>query len=298
LASSPRPAPDEKVNHAIVLIGEQGVGKDASLVPVKHAVGPWNFKEVSPQQVLGRFNGFLKSVVLRISEARDLGDIDRFKFYDHMKTYIAAPPDVLRVDEKNLREHDILNVTGVIITTNHKTDGIYLSADDRRHFVAWTRLTEKDFPSGYWNRLFGWYAAGGIGHVAAYLRERDLSDFSAMAPPPKTDAFWEIVGANHAPEQSEMADVLDKLGNPPVVTLAQIVSKAEGDFAEWLDNRKNHRIIPHRLEDCGYAAVRNDNARDRLWKVNEKRCVVYGRRDLPRDQHLQEIEKLQQDKKQ
>jgi hypothetical protein len=31
---------------------------------------------VSPQQILGRFNGFVKSVILRVSEARDLGDID------------------------------------------------------------------------------------------------------------------------------------------------------------------------------------------------------------------------------
>jgi hypothetical protein len=28
----------------------------------------WNFCEVGPQQLLGRFNGFLKSVILRINE--------------------------------------------------------------------------------------------------------------------------------------------------------------------------------------------------------------------------------------
>ena len=67
--------PDEKINHALVLGGKQGIGKDTLLEPVKHAVGPWNFIEVSPQQVLGRFNGFLKSVILRVSEARDLGDV-------------------------------------------------------------------------------------------------------------------------------------------------------------------------------------------------------------------------------
>ena len=27
------------------------------------------------------------------SEARDLGDVDRFQFYDHMKAYTAAPPE-------------------------------------------------------------------------------------------------------------------------------------------------------------------------------------------------------------
>ena len=130
--------PQEKINHAVVLGGAQGIGKDTLLEPVKHAVGPWNFVEVSPQQMLGRFNGFLKSVILRISEARDLGDIDRFAFYDHMKAYTAAPPDVLRVDEKNLREYSILNCCGVVITTNHKQDGIFLPADDRRHYVAWS----------------------------------------------------------------------------------------------------------------------------------------------------------------
>jgi hypothetical protein len=65
--------PHEKINHALVLGGYPGIGKDMLLVPVKHAIGPWNFAEASPQQVLGRFNSFLKSVILRISEARDLG---------------------------------------------------------------------------------------------------------------------------------------------------------------------------------------------------------------------------------
>src|SRR4030081_2453121 len=124
--------------------------------------------------MLGRFNGFLKSVILRVSEARDLGDIDRFQFYDHMKAYTAAPPDVLRVDEKYLREHTILNCCGIIITTNYKTNGIYLPADDRRHFVAWSNLVKDDFGDGYWHTLWSWYDNGGAQHVTAYLASVDL----------------------------------------------------------------------------------------------------------------------------
>src|SRR5678815_1144116 len=94
----------------------------------------------------------LKAVILRISEARDLGDSDRFKLYDHLKAYTAAPPDILRVDEKFLREYPVVNVCGVIITTNHRTDGIYLPAEDRRNFVAWSERTKEDpvFSDGYW----------------------------------------------------------------------------------------------------------------------------------------------------
>jgi hypothetical protein len=35
--------PQEKINHALVLGGPQGIGKDTMLEPVKQAVGPWNF---------------------------------------------------------------------------------------------------------------------------------------------------------------------------------------------------------------------------------------------------------------
>src|SRR4029453_991187 len=53
---------------------------------------PWD--ELTKRRVLGRFNGFLKSVILRVSEARDLGDINRFQFYDHNAPAFAkaAPP--------------------------------------------------------------------------------------------------------------------------------------------------------------------------------------------------------------
>ena len=142
--------PQEKINHALVLGGLQGIGKDTLLEPVKHAVGPWNFRDVIPANLFGRFNSFAKAVILRVNEARDLGDaerVNRFTFYDHTKTYTAAPPDVLRIDEKNLREYYVFNVLGFLITTNYKTDGIYLPADDRRHYVAWSNFTKEAFTS-------------------------------------------------------------------------------------------------------------------------------------------------------
>ncbi len=272
--------PQEKINHALVFGGLQGIGKDTLLEPVKHAVGPWNFFEVSPQQMLGRFNGFLKSVILRVNEARDLGETNRFSFYDHMKAYTAAPPDVLRVDEKNLREHSILNCCGVIITTNHKADGIYLPADDRRHFVAWSDLKKEDFAADYWKSLWGWYARDGYRHVAAYLAQLDISSFDPKAPPPKTPAFWDIVDANRAPEDAELADVLDQMKNPNATTLISITNHATGAFQEWITDRKNRRAIPHRLEKCGYVPVRNDAAKDGLWVIDGSRQVIYAKSEL------------------
>jgi hypothetical protein len=289
--------PEEKINHALVLGGPQGIGKDTLLEPVKRAVGPWNFIEVSPQQVLGRFNSFLKSVILRVSEARDLGEYDRFALYEHMKAYCASPPDVLRIDEKHLREYSILNCVAIIITTNNRTDGIYLSPDDRRHFVARSQLCKENFTDEYWKSIWGFYASGGDRDVGAYLATLDLKEFNPKAPPLKTSAWHDIVMASDAPEEAEFADALDRLGNPAAVSLAQITGVApgrvngpngeyieRGSFLDWLRDRKNCRAIPHRLEKCGYVAVRNPDAKDGRWMAGSTRVAIYAQAKLsPRD---------------
>jgi hypothetical protein len=287
--------PGEKINHGVVLGGSPGIGKDTLLEPLKHAVGPWNFHDVTPTHLLASFNSYCKSVILRINEARDLGEINRFSFYDRTKIYTAAPPDVLRVNEKHVREYYVFNVIGFVITTNHKIDGIYLPADDRRHYVAWSALKKEDFKPEYWTTLWHWYQdEGGFEHVAAYLSELDISGFDPKAPPPRTPAFWDMVNAGRAPEDAELADVLDKIGEeqnapnerPDAVTLADLIAHATGGTAEWLIDRRNRRALPHRMERCGYVSVQNPDATDGLWKFKAGRRVIYARVELAPPERL------------
>ena len=193
---------------------------------------------------------------------------------------------MLRVDEKNLREYSIPNCCGLIITTNHRADGIYLPADDRRHFVAWSPRAKEDFSAEYWPALYGWYNNGGDSHVAAYLDQLDLSKFDPKAPPPQTGAFWAIVDAGRAPEDAELADSLERLGEPDAIPASRLVSAADEGFKQWLLDRKNRRSIPHRMENCGYAPIRNDLAKDGLWKVDGRRQVIYGKAELTVSQQL------------
>jgi len=284
--------PGEKSNHALVLGGTQGIGKDTLLEPARRAVGPWNVAEVSPTVLLGRFNGYLQSVILRVSEARDLGDVNRFALYDHMKSITAAPPDVLRIDRKNLHEYYVPNVCGVVVTTNHRIDSLHLPSDNRRHFVAWSEATKEDFSESYWSGLWSWYETGGYEHVAAYLGHLDLSEFRPTAPPPKTEAWHAVVAAGQAPEQGELADVLEEMGWPPAVTIPQVIDRASLDFAGWLRDRKNCRAVPHRFEEVGYLAIRNADAKDGKWRVAGSRRVVYARHDLARRDQIQAARNL------
>src|SRR5262249_50087697 len=159
------------------------------------------------------------------------------------------------------------------ITTNHKTRGIYLPADDRRHFVAWSDASKQDCDA-IWN----WYEAVGLRNVAAYLATLDLSGFNPKAPPPKTPAFLEMVDAGRAPEDDEFADALEKLATqvingepvlPDAVTVADIIDKStDQNFIDWLRDRRNSRQIPYRFEETGYVTVRNnDDKRDGQWRI-------------------------------
>jgi hypothetical protein len=156
-------------------------------------------------------------------------------------------------------------------------------------------LTKDDFEPEYWRDLWAWYANGGFTHVAAYLRQLDLAAFDAKAPPPKTAAFWAIVDSNRAPEEAELADAIERIGSPSVLTLEHLIAATTGtSFEEWLSDRKNRRAIPHRLESAGYVPVRNPDADSGLWRIDRAmvsgriettRLVLYSRKDLSlRDQ--------------
>ena len=181
----------------------------------------------------------------------------------------------------------MLNVCGVIITTNHKTDGIYLPADDRRHLRGVVRrVTKEDFDPNYWNRALGRGTSnGGDGHVAAYLAElRPRPTSTRRRRHRRRPAFWDIVDANRAPEDAELADALDALGRPEATTIAELAERASNEFREWLLERRHSRLIPHRMEAAGYGPVRNDSTSDGRWKVAGKNRVIYAKQSLsPRD---------------
>jgi hypothetical protein len=279
--------PGEKINHALVLGGPTRIGKDTLLEPVKAGVGHWNWAESSQSEILGsQFNPYAKSVVLRISEARDHGP-DRFKFYEATKTLIAAPPDVLMVNEKHARPYAVPNVCSVIFTTNNRSDGLYLPLDDARHFVAWSPVDNSAFSEGYFAELHSWLHSGGAWDVVDMLAQEDLRSFRPKTIPEKTEAFWTMAQSGSAPEDADLATVLDLMKQPSVVTIHGIASRAvvEGmtDLCEELRGR-NRRALPHRLARCGYVLVRNPEATDGLWRVEGHRRAVYGREQIPREE--------------
>ena len=300
--------PHIKCNHCLVIgSDDEGVGKDSYLRPMAEAVGAWNFREIGAEQALHPdFNPFLKSVILRINEVHDLGE-KRFLFNDRIKTWVAAPPDYLPVADKGKRLHPIANVLGVVILTNHLLDGIFLKSTDRRHYVIWILVKAADFDEGYWAAYHKWCDEGGDRAVAAYLKAYDLSGFNPKAPPPRTEAWHQIVNANRAPQDSDLADVLDILGADPVddtaaprlpsaVTLEQLARTAteagDHDLAGFLRDKSKGRALPHRMGAVGYTVVGNPSDKQGMWSINSKRVSVYALASLNLRDRLRAVASL------
>ena len=105
--------PGKKINHAHVLAGAPGIGKDTILEPLRLGVGASNFAEASPRDIISDWSDYSQAVILRISEMKDQGETDRYKLYEKTKVLLAAPPDMLRINIERVAQYYVVNACGV-----------------------------------------------------------------------------------------------------------------------------------------------------------------------------------------
>jgi hypothetical protein len=184
--------PGEKIGHAMVLIGGQGVGKDTALKPIFEAVGIHNVASIDTATLQGQFNFFLKCQLIYVQEAMTYGRRD---LYNTAKPYISAQATRLAVNEKNIRQYSVPNIQNWLITSNYE-NALSLEYDDRRFWV-YRVLIDEPPSSGYFAGLHSWFKAGGTEKVFGWLMQRDLSKFDPMAKPPMTAAKRVMLEASH-----------------------------------------------------------------------------------------------------
>jgi Family of unknown function (DUF5906) len=279
--------PGTKINHALVIGGAQGIGKDLMLEPLRYGVGIGNFADLNPSDLFKDFTKWVESTLVVINEARDLGDVDRYKFYDNCKRFIAAPPDNLPCNKKGIESYSVPNVMAVVITSNNKLSGLYIDPDDRRHYVAWS-AAEKESPA-YFESLWNWMLEGGGKQaVLGYLQRYNLAGWDPKAPPTKTEAWYQMVAAHANPEESALGDALEGI---MLATFQEIIVKLQlgghMDLLAIFQDRKNAKKAARLLECAGLEYLPNPGAKgDRRWSLNGKRETLYASRALPLAERL------------
>jgi len=307
-----------KVNHALVMAGEEGIGKDTILKVLSLILGGPNVVGVGPDVILeAQFNPYAKSLVLVIAEARDLGN-GRYKLNNKLKDIITTTSTGLYVNEKGIPQYSIPNHMLVCITTNFPDNGLYVNEGSRRYFVASSKVPPKDpsVPTDYFSCLHDWLEADGFRHVAAFLRARDLSKFDSKAPPPMNEGTRQMIFGGFHPDAAKMDDLLDAMGmemddgavvRPKAVTIAMLSKYAAEKFAEptgsaraaekdfysmMAEGRYPRGELSYRLKDCGFTPALHPTADRGMWKVKGKRTVVYACSDLPEEQRQREAAAL------
>jgi hypothetical protein len=169
-------------------------------------------------------------------------------------------------------------VLRVFITTNDWMS-MYIPPEDRRMFIMHSHLAQRwheaEGRADYFVRLFEFFEKGGGGHVAAWLKNRDLSSFSPKAQIERT-AGWAAV-ANSWGEPEDAASVaLDLLGQPEVVFGAEMLRVQFDGVEDLAAMIKAPRKFTLRMSRAGYTAVKPPNGTER-WQFGSDRIVFRSR---------------------
>jgi hypothetical protein len=216
--------PGVKSGWTPIIVGPQGVGKDALFAPIRHALGNYNVACINFSRLTARFNAdwAQKQFVLlneaKVSDARKAGEV-----YNEIKTLFSSYPPYRDVEQKNVQTWKAPNIQNGAILTNHY-DAIPLEPDDRRMGVF---QAEQDKNPGeeHFASYFAWCPRDDApgddaaakrkragAEVMGYLLDLDISAFKPETAP-ETEAKRAMIRA-HRPDNAEtwLADALDENG--------------------------------------------------------------------------------------
>jgi Family of unknown function (DUF5906)/Primase C terminal 2 (PriCT-2) len=174
-----------KVNFAILLGGVEGIGKSLLFVPIVRVLGPVNVRTTSETEIKDKFTSWVaERELVMIEEIYGLSE----EVMNRLKMYIAAPPDMVPVNEKNVKHYEVPNVARFVTFTNSRY-ALQLSDTDRRWFILWSPAEPKE--ERYYDELTMWFADNAV-FVGSWLAQRDLSYFAAQERAPMTAAKREM----------------------------------------------------------------------------------------------------------
>ena len=245
--------PTAKINHAALVAGRVGVGKDTMMAPLLRAIcGPhsFNYGLIDLRKFEWQWGYAYESEVVVINELRPDQYKDQRAIENTLKPIIAAPPDTITINRKGLHPYQANNKLLVLAYSNFR-DAIALPSEDRRWFCVWCEGGPMKGAAELWK----WYEAGGFEAVAAWLMARDVSKFNPGARPPLTEAKAVMIESS----RSGGEEYLIELMNARLSEFATGVIAAP--FHKVIDRlqalapagqRLTHHALQHCLQEAGW----------------------------------------------
>ena len=200
--------PRTKINHAVLIAGYQGSGKDTFWAPFLWALcGQGRNKgELNNNTINSQWGYAYESEVIILHELRESEAKDRRALANHLKPIIAAPPETILVNKKMQHPYNVVNRCLVIASSNDRVP-IVLDTQDRRWFCVWSDLPRMD-PPERGAKMWRWFESGGFEAIAAWLYRRDVSAFNPAAAPPVTEYKLSLIANGQSPAESILCEMI------------------------------------------------------------------------------------------
>ena len=199
--------PRVKVNHAILIAGYQGSGKDTFWAPFLWAVcgDGRNKGELNNTTLQSQWGYAYESEVIILNELRESEAKERRALANHLKGIIAAPPNMIVVNKKMQHPYNVVNRCLVIASSNDRVP-LVLDTQDRRWFCVWSDLPRMSTERGA--QMWRWFESGGYEAIAAWLYRRDVSAFNPAATPMVTEYKLSLIANGQSPAESVLCQMI------------------------------------------------------------------------------------------
>ncbi|NVE95891.1 primase-helicase family protein [Altererythrobacter lutimaris] len=237
--------PADKPKVALVLRGEEGVGKGFIGQALVRLFGEHAMQLTQRRHVTGNFNAHLRHICLLFADEADFTGGDGEGVLKTLITEETMSIEAKGIDVRQERSH-----VAMFMSTNH--DWAIPAGLGARRFVVADISNERKRDSEYFGALFGWLEGEGASHLLAAALAEDLSDWHPEKDRVVTSALAEqkinsLKGLNKV-----LFNLLWEGNAPSEIPTSWFVSEAvkEGE------KQNVPMLLSHRLRKSGWKKTR------------------------------------------
>ena len=269
-----------KANFAILLGGVEGIGKSLLFDPIVRFLGSENVRTTSEVEIKDKYTSWVaERELVMMEEIRGLSE----EVMNRLKMYIAAPPYMVPVNEKNIKHYETPNVARFVAFTNSQY-ALQLNAHDRRWFVLWSGAETRE--PDYYTKLAKWFEVNAV-LIGSWLAQRDLSGFAAQGKAPMTAAkgemqldalgsldYWvnEAIANKAPPFETDLITVEDVISR---------MSRLPWEARRTLRPEANEKSISMALKKAGATKLERVSLGKKLETTGASRTVLWAIRGQP-----------------
>lgn len=237
--------PANRPGVAIVIRGEEGIGKGIFAQVLRRLVAPHSVQITQGQQVTGRFNSILKAkLFVFLDEAFWAGD----KQSEGVLKGLITEAELV-IELKGKEPIRVSNYARILMASNN--DWVVPAGHGARRYLVLDASDTYKGDGQYFSDLVGHIDTGGLEAFADYLLNQDLSKVD-LRKPPKTKALLE--------QKLESMDSADRF------IYERLIDGANGDGLEWERAVPIDRFFQRYIEAANQVGERWHGDKNKLGK--------------------------------